>query len=236
MKKPSNINMLLEARVFIEYITSCMLSKYTSNITGDGHPVIVYPGFTAGDITTMHLRKFLTSLGYETYPWGLGVNLGPSEGVLEACVERIKEVHNSTGQKVSLVGHSLGGVYARELAKMCPNETRQVITLGTPFYGDLTQTDTLIAKLYEILGNNPEDLIGQYDLSTNPPVPTTSIYSKTDGIVPWHTSVGEESHRAQNVEVYSSHVGMVFNVHAIHVVADRLAEPLGAWRKYKPLI
>ena len=103
---------------------------------GDGHPVVVYPGLGAGALTTSHLRSFLRNSGYTVHDWEGGVNTGP-EGILDDWLgnldDRVRELHRSHGRKVSLIGWSLGGVYAREIAKRCPQSVRQVITLGTPF-------------------------------------------------------------------------------------------------------
>jgi pimeloyl-ACP methyl ester carboxylesterase len=158
---PGLIRMMLESRVPIEFITSLIFSRHISAIKGEG-PVLVFPGFGAGDVTTLYLRNFLDGLGYDTYPWALGINLGPKEGVLDACIARVKFIYAKTGKKVSLIGHSLGGIYAREVAKLCPNETRLVISLGTPFVGDLTKTNA--TRLYEIIAGDT-DIVNQYKLS-----------------------------------------------------------------------
>ena len=107
---------------------------------GDGHTVIVFPGLTAGDATTLPLRRYLESRNYNTLGWGQGLNLGPREGVLENAKTQLQQAADARGNKVSVVGWSLGGIYARELAKEMPDLVRCVVTLGTPFAGPHTST------------------------------------------------------------------------------------------------
>jgi pimeloyl-ACP methyl ester carboxylesterase len=198
---------------------------------GDGHPVLVFPGLIAGDLTTAPLRHFLKGRGYAAYPWEMGRNLGPRGGLLERCLERLKALRREHGRKVSLVGWSLGGVYARELAKAAPRDVRQVITLGTPFTGHPKATNAW--RLYEwVTGHRigTPDLHGP--LRTPPPLPTTSIFSRSDGVVAWQCSVEKEGPQAENIEIESSHAGMGLNAFALYAIADRLAQPEGAWRPF----
>ena len=198
---------------------------------GDGHPVMVFPGLAAGDTTTIVLRRFLSDRGYDTYAWEQGLNFGPKPGVLEACIERIKEIHQRTGRKVSLVGWSLGGVYAREIAKMLPERVRVVVTLGSPFAGHPKATNAW--RVYQLVsGEKDIDAARFAALKAPPPVPTTSIFSRTDGVVAWQCSMEEETAISENIEVHASHVGMGANPTALFAVADRLAQPEGAWRRF----
>ena len=102
---------------------------------GDGHAVMVLPGFLAGDGSTAALRRFLSRLGYQVSPWGLGRNLGPSDALVGQLRERLTLLRQQSGRRVSLIGWSLGGIYARELARAMPNAVRGVVTLGSPLYG-----------------------------------------------------------------------------------------------------
>jgi len=145
----------------------------------------------------------------------------------------LRRVHESTGRKVSLVGWSLGGVYARDLALQMPDMVRAVITLGSPFAGDIRATNA--TRLYEAISgetvdDNPEMLQA---IAGDLPVPATSIYSRTDGIVNWHTSLLRPSETAENIEVYfASHIGLGVNPAALWAVADRLAQPEGTFKRF----
>lgn len=200
---------------------------------GDGHPVVVFPGLNANDLSTHLLRKYLVSLGHLVAGWDQGFNLGPRPGVLDVAKHKITETFERTGRKVSLVGWSLGGIYARELAKELPQMIRCVITLGTPFSGSHTATNAW--KLYEIVsGQSARDEMLKHDLPTAPIVPTTSIYSRTDGIVAWQGSVQAPSNnpKTENIEVIASHLGLGVNPSAWWAIADRLAQPQGQWQPF----
>jgi pimeloyl-ACP methyl ester carboxylesterase len=198
---------------------------------GDGHPVMVFPGLAAGDFTTVVIRRFLADLGYNAYAWEQGLNFGPRPGVLEACVEKIKALRNQHGRKVSLVGWSLGGVYARELAKMLPDDVRVVISLGSPFTGNPRATNAW--RVYQLVSGEKEiDQARFAALKETPSVPTTSIFSRTDGVVAWQCSLEEETARSENIEVHASHVGMGLNPTALYAIADRLAQPEGKWKRF----
>lgn len=202
---------------------------------GDGHSVIVFPGLAASDGSTFPLRRYLESINYNTSGWNQGANFGARAGVLESCKRQVLETAQGSGQKVSLIGWSLGGVYARELAKLLPNEVRSVITLGTPFSGSPRSTNAW--RVYELTsGRRIEHESGRYDLPTAPPVPTTSVFSRTDGIVAWQASLQAPSKanpHTENVEVLASHVGMGVNPSAWWVVADRLSQPTGQWKPFQ---
>jgi pimeloyl-ACP methyl ester carboxylesterase len=198
---------------------------------GDGQPVLVFPGLAAGDVTTVVIRRFLNDLGYVAHAWEQGLNFGPRPGVLEACVERIRQLRLEHGRSVSLVGWSLGGVYARELAKMMPDDVRQVITLGSPFTGSHKATNAW--RVYQLVSGEKEvDQERFAALKETPKVPTTSIYSRTDGVVAWQCSVEQETASSENIEVHASHVGMGLNPTALYAIADRLAQPEGAWKRF----
>ncbi len=198
---------------------------------GDGHAVIVFPGLGAGDLTTVPLRNFLNAQGYDTYGWDLGLNFGPREGVLQKSLDRVQQIHQDTGRKVSLIGWSLGGVYAREFAKSLPKSVRSVITLGTPFAGDPKATNAW--RFYQFAsGHKLDDPELLEHLKEAPPVPTTSIFSRTDGVVAWPLSIQKESNRAENIEVVASHVGLGLNPAALYAVADRLSQAEGKWAKF----
>ncbi len=201
---------------------------------GDGQPVMVFPGLSANDLSTVPLRRYLQWLNHATLGWEQGFNFGPRTGVLDEAKDHLTRTFESTGRKVSLVGWSLGGVYARELAKELPHMVRSVITLGTPFAGSPRATN--VWRLYELAsGRKAEREAENYDLPAAPQVPTTSIYSRTDGVVAWQASVqapAKTNPETENIEVLASHVGLGFNPCAWWAVADRLAQPEGQWQPF----
>ncbi|MCJ0763097.1 alpha/beta fold hydrolase [Variovorax terrae] len=201
---------------------------------GDGHAVIVFPGLSASDASTIPLRRYLGSLGYQMQGWDQGFNFGPRAGVLELAKRQLTEAFNASGRKVSLVGWSLGGVYARELAKELPQMVRGVITLGTPFAGPPKSTNAW--RIYELTsGRNIDRESETYNLPEAPPVPTTSIYSRSDGIVAWQGSLQAPSSanpQTENIEVVASHIGLGLNPSTWWAVADRLAQREGHWRPF----
>jgi hypothetical protein len=200
---------------------------------GDGHPVVVFPGLGGAPFTTSHLRRFLADCGFTAHCWGRGVNTGP-EGLFDEWLHGLEEDvhrwHAETGRKVSLIGWSLGGIYARELAKRCPDSVRQVITLGTPF-GSM-RGSTHAETVYKLLNGDTSQLTPELEtrLRECPPVPTTSIYSKTDGVVCWRGCIERKSLLSENVEVAASHLGMVTHPEVLRIMANRLAQPEGGWR------
>ena len=232
LKAPGALLMALEGRAPLELgATLAAWPLLKSAPTGDGHAVIVFPGLGAGDLTTVPLRNFLRAQGYETYGWDLGLNLGPREGVLQKSIDRVQEIQQDSGRKVSLIGWSLGGVYAREFAKALPDQVRSVITLGTPFAGDPRATNAW--RVYEFAsGHKIDDAAMLEQLKIAPPMPSTSIFSRTDGVVAWPLSMQKESTRAENIEVNASHVGLGFNPLALYAMADRLAQEEGKWQKF----
>jgi len=199
---------------------------------GDGHPVIVFPGFLAGKYSTAPMRKLLKDLNYTAYDWGLGRNLKFSDEVEAKMLTFLKKTYEKHGQKVSLIGWSLGGVYAREIAKIYPQYVRGVISLGSPITG--TRHSARARRIYEWLNGKPSDDMTDRmaQLHVPPPVPSTSIYSRTDGVVHWHGSIQDDVENGENIEVYASHLGMGLNVSIMYIIADRLAQAEGEWKPF----
>jgi len=231
-RAPGAFLMLLEGRAPLEFFSLFAALPWLTRLPRcDGHPVIVFPGMGASDVTTVPLRRYLASLGYVTRAWGQGLNFGPRPGVIERCADDLRALADKHGQPVSLIGWSLGGIYARELAKMHPGETRCVVTLGAPFTGHPKATNAW--RIYELLSRNKVgDAALMAEIRKAPPVPTTSIYSRSDGIVSWRCSLNEPGPLAENIEVPASHVGMGANPLVLYAVADRLAQPIGHWRPF----
>ena len=232
-KAPGPLLMLLEGRAPLEYFSMLAAYPWLRRLPrGDGHPVMVFPGMGANDTTTLPLRRLLKSLGYLTRSWGQGFNVGPKRGVLERCADDIREFSERASQPVSVIGWSLGGIYAREMAKAQPSLARCVITLGTPFTGHPKATNAW--RIYEwMTGSRVGDAALMAQIRKAPPVPTTSIYSRTDGVVFWRCSLNEPGPLAENIEVHASHVGMGVNPLALYAIADRLAQPIGRWQPFE---
>src|SRR5574337_1866088 len=195
---------------------------------GDGHPVLVLPGFLAGDGSTRPLRRILRRLGYQVHSWHLGRNLGPTDAVLTGMTHRLRELHTRHDATVSLIGWSLGGIYARGLARRYPSLVRQVITLGSPFR-PVRASVTRLAQT----GRESAELAPEYGASALP-VPATSIYSRYDGVVAWRACLEESSASAENIAVIGSHLGLGYHPAAIWAIADRLAQPADNWAKFRP--
>lgn len=198
---------------------------------GDGHPVLVLPRFLGCDFSTEPLRRTLDALGYAAKPWRQGVNLGPRAGVLERCRDRLDELHAEHGRTVSLVGWSLGGLYARELAKQAPAQVRCVVTLGAPLDGESNPVE--MWRAYERVTGEPMGLPETHGpLAEPPPVPCTAIVSRSDGIVAWPGANESSGPLAETIEIESSHLGMAMHPLAVHAIADRLAQPEGDWQPF----
>ncbi|MEL6122262.1 MAG: alpha/beta hydrolase [Bacteroidota bacterium] len=203
---------------------------------GDGHPVLVLPGFMATDISTKPLRTHLEKCGYSGYGWGLGRNYASTD-YLDELVNLCESLYRSHKQKVSVIGWSLGGIFARQVAKELPHIIRQVITLGSPF-GDIQRPNNAV-WLYNILTNGKgtetvdQELIA--DIPRPAPVPSTAIYSKEDGVVPWQAcmeSINSDIH--QNIQVRGSHLGLGVNPVVLKIVIDRLQYREENWSKWEP--
>lgn len=200
---------------------------------GDGQPVLILPGLTAGDSSTTSMRQFLKTKGYPTYGWKMGLNFGPRPGVEQGLTDLVKRLSDKHGRKVSIVGWSLGGIYARQLGKMHPKLIRQVISMGSPFGGSPRATNAW--RVYEMAsGQSSHD--GERHMggaiSAPAPVPSTAIYTKTDGICAWQNCIEVQSDIAENIEVRGSHCGLGHHPAAVYAVADRLAQPEGDWKPF----
>jgi len=236
LRAPNALLLAMEGRAPWEYAALLAATPWLRKLPrGDGHPVLVFPGLGANDFTTGPLRRFLDELGYVTHPWGQGFNFGPRQGVLKRCNDDVRRLFNSHARKVSLIGWSLGGIYARELAKLHPELVRTVITLGTPFSGAPESTNAW--RLFRLTsGRDIKAETRRFELPVAPPVPTTSIWSRSDGIVAWQGSLQKRSRanpNTENIEVIASHLGIGTNPSAMWAVADRLAQPEGAWRPFE---
>ncbi len=204
---------------------------------GDGHTVIVLPGYSADDASTAPLRAFLRSRGYQVTGWGLGVNRGrASVGAnRERLIELVSSAHAQSSGKVSLVGWSLGGVFARDVARLAPQLVRQVVAMGSPIAGDPRATNLWRVNRRRYPGTvNEDEIRDRVAKNRIPPagVPCTAIYSKSDGLVSWHASLEKTTPLTDNIEIVSSHCGMGLHPAVFFALADRLAQPENDWRPF----
>jgi hypothetical protein len=229
---------LLESRAMFEmgaFLAASPLLRIIGR--GDRHPVLVLPGFTADDRSTAPLRWFLRSQGYWTHGWHLGSNYGPTQRIIQGLDERILEIYDRHERKVTVIGWSLGGLYARMLARRQPDSVRQVITLASPFRmveGDHSNADRVWRSLqYRFPREILEDLYRDEDSKPPLVVPSTAIYSRTDGVVQWYTCIERAGDQRENIEVRGSHSGLGWNPAVLMAIADRLAQPEGTWRPFR---
>ena len=224
---------LVEPRAVFEWQSFFLMRGALKRLSkGDGHPVIVFPGFASSDTATKPLRSLLQDLGYETHGWGLGLNLLFSDELEDEMVALVREVAKKSGKKVSLVGWSLGGLYAREVAKLCSKQVRCVISMGSPISGNPEHSNT--HGLFKVLNGEPSDIDRTRfsQLREAPPVPTTSIFSHSDGIVAWEGSLQKEGDTTENIVVPASHLGMGVNPLVMYLLSDRLSQAEGKWSKF----
>lgn len=240
-RPPHRLYTLLEWRALLEF-GSLPLSwpALQTSPAGDGHPVLLLPGFAVGDSTLGPLALFLRSRGYAVETWGLGRNRGFQRKFTVALEQKLRHIHHRTGRKVSLVGWSLGGVFAYDLAHRAPECVRTVISLGSPMQlSPLNVEAPLSVKvLYRWLAH-PLGPIAHLALArakmlkVPPPVPSTCIYSDTDGVVPPHAAIlPGDFPTHENLRVPGSHIGLGVNPMVLWLLADRLAQAEGSWTRF----
>jgi pimeloyl-ACP methyl ester carboxylesterase len=224
--------MALEGRAVFEwgsYLAAWPVLKQAPR--GDGHPVLVLPGLIAGDRSTYPIRRYLSRLGYSPYKWEQGLNFGPRDHVIKGLVDRVRELQAAHGQKISIVGWSMGGAMANALALRMPDRIRSVITLGSPHTGHPKGTNAW--RVFELVSGFRHDDPRLMELvAGKPSVPTTSIMSKTDGVVNWRMSLAPDHDMAENIEVSATHLGMGANAAVLWAMADRLAQKEGEWQPF----
>jgi pimeloyl-ACP methyl ester carboxylesterase len=201
---------------------------------GDGHPVLVLPGLLADDISTRTLRAVLRKLGYDAQGWGLGRNIGPTAACVNGTRDLLAHLSDKHQRPVSLIGWSLGGIFARDLARQSPESVRQVITLGSPFRL-ARNSQSRATKVFDRFSHlHVEHRTLPLESESIPlTVPATSIYSHYDGIVHWQTCLNTPGERCENIAVMASHLGLGHHPASIWAVADRLAQREGAWTPFR---
>jgi pimeloyl-ACP methyl ester carboxylesterase len=243
--RPSTLSSLLELRAFAEVASlPFSLPLLMQAPKGDGHPVLLLPGFMGSEATLIALEVFLRNRGYDVQTWGLGRNVGFRPGHASALEQKIRYLHHHSGRKVSLVGWSLGGVFALYGAHQASECVRNVITLGSPISVDASGSASpqLLKALYRLVAHP----LGTASHSMQPraktlrerkplPVPMSCLYSISDGIVPPQEATLEgDPALHENIRVWGSHTGLGFNPLVLQIVADRLTQPEGQWKPYVP--
>jgi len=237
-QRPARLRMALELRAMPELLGFFAAAPALWSILprGKGRPVLVLPGFMAGDTSTRPLRLLLRALGHNAVGWGLGTNIGPTTTILDGMINRLDDLDQQDGP-VDIVGWSLGGIYGREMARLAPGAVRQVITLGSPFQiSDSSESN--VGPMFHALERAHSDKIMMPRIADHArediPVPTTSIYSRTDGVVRWKHCLDPAQPLSENIEVRGSHCGLGHNPAAVMVIADRLAHVTGRWQPFAP--
>lgn len=216
-----------EVRVVWEALCSVMSRRPAPRARRASRLVMVIPGFLAADAHTWPIRRYLTGCGFDVHPWTLGVNCGPRGDTLKQLTRRIRELSQSHGQPVQLVGWSLGGLLARVAADRARQCVSRVVALGSPLSGD--PRCTRLGPLFSaVSGRNVKDRELQRMLHRSFNVPVVSVYSRSDGVVGWQASAHPRG-KCESIEVESSHLGMVVNPDVLDVVRRVLSRPASAF-------
>lgn len=234
----------MEPRAFLEMaLLPASLPLLMEAPQGDGHPVLLVPGFMASEASLVALKLFLQSKGYDVHTWGLGRNVGFRSKHANALPQKIRYLHHITGRKVSLVGWSLGGVFSLYSAQSALECVRCVITLGSPVSVEASgsQSPAPVKALYRLVSHR----LGASAHVMQPrakamrerrrlAIPTSCLYSLTDGVVPpQEATIDGDPALHENIRVPGSHVGLGFNGIVLALVADRLAQPEGDWKPFE---
>ncbi|MCC6622734.1 MAG: alpha/beta fold hydrolase [Deltaproteobacteria bacterium] len=240
----------MEARVLAELPRFLLATRRLDHLPrGDGHAVVVVPGWGLDDTPTLPMRLALGRLGYAVHGWGLGRNVGAGRRAELAARfdRRLAELHDIHGGPVSLVGWSLGGVVAREAARRQPRVVRRVVSLGSPINGDPAANN--VTTFLRLIGRDRASRAGSAsrdaaslagsasrdaasldrkrfeERRAPPPVACIAVHTKTDGVVAWRCSLEEPAPHTDNVEVRGSHAGLIVNVEVLAVLAHHLPRP-----------
>ena len=243
--EPHLLHSLTEWRAMLEAATlPWTLPVLGTMPRGDGHTVMLLPGFMANDASLFALKMFLVSRGYDVRTWGFGRNVGLRSRQLQALEQKIRHLHHVTGRKVSLVGWSLGGVFALYGAHHATECVRTVITLGSPVSHDPegSHAAPMVQALYRLIAHplGPQAHAMRPQLKAlrsheKLELPISCLYSLGDGVVPPQEATLHGNPRwHENIRVPGSHTGLGFNAVVMSIVADRLAQPEGAWKPFSP--
>lgn len=224
--KPPSLRLWASEALQIPALLASPLLRAVPIASGRGQPVIVLPGFMTTDVSSVRLRRSLNAAGYRAHGWELGRNLGARSDMLDRLEARIGAVHRAHGQPVALIGWSLGGVFAREVAKRVPDQISLVMTLGSPFSGDMRANNAW--RFYEAINDHPVDRPPlELELSVKPPVPTIAVWSPRDGIISAASARGLPEESDHQVEVDCRHLNYARSPVGIRAIGGLLAEYLG---------
>jgi|SRR5882672_10461973 len=211
---------------------------------GDGHPVLLLPGFMGDKGSLVALKFFLRNRGYDAQSWGFGRNVGFHNKHSNALEQKIRYIHHRTGRKVSLVGWSLGGVFALNAAHQAGDCLRSVITLGSPVSAaaEGSKSAPLLMAMYRMIAHplGPAAHVMQPRAKklrdrVAPPVPMSCLFSEGDGVVPpQEATIDGDPSMHENIRVAGSHAGLGFNPMVLYVLAERLAQPENRWQPFNP--
>lgn len=223
---PSRLATWMELRAPLDWASVLLRApQLASAPRGDGRPVMLLPGYGTDQHSMRPLGRYLEYLGYDVYDWGLGRNRGDVDGDMVRVGERAAELSDELGgAAITLIGWSLGGVVAREAARLFEPRVREVITLGTPIVGGpkYTAVANKFAKIANIDLDEFEKEVHERN-SIGIRQPLTCIYSRSDGVVGWRACVDSYNDHARNIEVKSSHFGIGANGRVWRIIADTLA-------------
>jgi hypothetical protein len=224
---PPLFNMIMESRSLIEWASIyCIYPFIPKRIKGKGKPVLLIPPYLGDDSSTAFVRKYLKSLGFTTYKWELGFNMVKSH-YIPRLEEKLADIYQQHQEKVSIVGWSGGGIFAKIMANRHPNQVEQIITIGSPIWGVMDMKTPVYGLLEFFRGKSLKERNERFlaELEPVPKVPVTCIYTKTDGLVPWKHCMEAQSYRKdiKNIEVFGSHSGMGANVSVLLVTANMLS-------------
>ncbi|MEO7108374.1 MAG: alpha/beta hydrolase [Rhodoferax sp.] len=240
---PHVLSSLLEGRGLLEMaLLPASLPLLMEAPHGDGHPVLLVPGFMASESSLIGLKLMLQNKGYDVHTWGLGRNMGFRSKHATALPQKIRHLHYTTGKKVSLVGWSLGGVFSMFGAQNSLDCVRSIITLGSPVSVDAAGSESpkAVKALYRLVSHR----LGAGAHMMQPKVkvmrerrrlaiPTSCLYSLSDGVVPpQEATIDGDPALHENIQVPGSHIGLGFNGIVLSIVADRLAQPENQWKPF----
>ena len=226
LQPPSSSHVMREALGLIELPRLLLRFPSLARLPrGNGEPILILPGYGAGDGSTMILKGYLRLLGYRARGWGLGRNRGPASESLPRLLRRLGNLSRRSKQKVVIIGWSFGGYLARELARERPDLVRLVITLGTPVVGGPKYTAA--AKSYRKRGIDIEAIAAEVEQRSrlaDLEIPIVAIYSRDDSVVAWEACIDRQSPNIEHVEIKSTHLGFGFSADVYQIIARRLAQ------------
>jgi pimeloyl-ACP methyl ester carboxylesterase len=234
---PPAVLALLEApRALAEYASFTALTRpLSAGRAGHGRPVLVLPGLLADDRSTRPLRRLLKSAGYAAYAWRLGTNIGPTRRIISGMDALLNEITDRHGEPASVIGWSLGGMLGYDVACRHPEAVDRLITLGSPLYiADPSQSRGSLFYDEYAAAHLPDYSRDSWGPPGAISMPATTIFSKTDGVVRWHTCLHPPGPLRENIEVYGSHCGLGFHPAVAYAILDRLAVPTDPWTKFVP--